>query len=165
MITESTNEIREIDLTMADKRPTPIIRDTDELLRRAIEAIEYNRIDEAVGLMRQAAQIAPDSHDIQLVLGLALMRAMEMGEAIAAFEAAIVLEPSSFFAHFRLGEAYLRVGVPIRARETLDRALQLSSSPEHRAMVRTIMSLEAKRSLGRVWRPDFSKILRRGKPE
>jgi len=148
------------------KRPTPIVRDADVLLRRGIEAIEYDRIEEAVGLLRQAAEFAPGSHDVQLVYGVALMRALKMHDAIAVLETAIGLNPSSFFAHFRLGEAYMRVGVPTRAKEYLDRALQLSGSKEQRDMVRQLLSVETRHAGRRAWRPDFSKLLgrRKGKP-
>jgi Tfp pilus assembly protein PilF len=158
-------ELTAQDLTMASKRPTPIVRDADTLLRRGMEALEFNRNEEAVGVMRQAAELAPDSHDVQLVLGLALMRSMELQEAIAAFEAAIAIDPQSFFAHFRIAEAYMRVGVPTRAKEYLDTAMQVSVTPEQRQMVRQLLSLEAKRAPTRVWRPDFSRLLKRNKPK
>ncbi len=143
------------------RRPTPIVRDADALLRRGIEAVEFDRIDEAVGLLRQAAQLAPESHDVQLVLGIALMRALEMSEAIAALEAAIALQPKSFFAHFRIGEAYMRVGVPTRAKEYLNQALQLSTAKDQRDMVRRLLAIEGERAPRRAWRPDFSKLLGR----
>ncbi|MDO8431737.1 MAG: hypothetical protein Q7S58_04920 [Candidatus Binatus sp.] len=149
---------------MANKRPTPIVRDADALLRRGMEALEFDRIDEAVGVLRQAAEIAPDSHDVQLIYGVALMRAMEMYPAIAALEAAIALDPQSFFAHFRIAEAYMRVGVPSRAKEYLDTAMQISVTPEQRKMVRELASLEAKRAPLRVWRPDFVGLLRKKAP-
>lgn len=145
------------------KRPTPIVRDADVLLRRGIDAIEYDRIEEAVGVLRQAAGLAPDSHDVQLVYGIALMRALEMHEAIAVLETAIALSPRSFFAHFRLGEAYMRVGVPTRAKDFLDQALKLSGSKEQRDMVRQLLSVETKHAGRRAWRPDFNKLLGRGK--
>jgi Tfp pilus assembly protein PilF len=150
---------------MANKRPTPIVRDADVLLSRGIEAIEFDRIDEAVGLMRQAAELAPDSHDVQLVLGIALMRAIDLSGAIAAFETAIGLEPRSFFAHFRIAEAYMRVGVPTRAKEYLSQAMELSQSQEQRQMIRQLLSLEARVAPKRAWRPDFSRLLGRRGPK
>jgi Tfp pilus assembly protein PilF len=148
---------------MANKRPTPIVRDADTLLSRGIEAVEYDRIDEAVGVLRQAAELAPDSHDVQLVLGIALMRAIDLSGAIAAFETAIALEPGSFFAHFRIAEAYMRVGVPTRAKEYLAKAMQLSQSQDQRQMVRQLLSLEARVAPKRAWRPDFSRLLSKKK--
>ncbi len=147
------------------RRPTPIVRDADVLLRRGMEAVEYGRIEEAVGMLRQASEIEPDSHDVFLVLGIALIRAVEMSEAIAALETAITLDPKSFYAHFRLAEAYLRVGVPTRGKEYLDQAMQLSESVEQRKMVRELLALDAKRGARRIWRPDFTKLLRRKGPE
>ena len=113
---------------MANRRPTPIVRDAEALLARGIEAVEYDRIEEAVGVLRQAAELAPDSHDVQLVLGIALMRSIDLSGAIAAFETAIELQPRSFFAHFRMGKATMRVGIPSRTKEYLGEALQMSTT-------------------------------------
>jgi len=157
-------EIHNQESEMANKRPTPIVRDADALLARGIEAIEFDRIEEAVGVLRQAAELVPDSHDIQLVLGIALMRAIEPSGAIAAFETAIELQPQSFFAHFRLGEAYMRIGVPTRAREYLSLALKVSTTRDQRDMVRKLLSIETQRAPRRAWRPDFSKLIG-GKPK
>jgi len=150
---------------MATKRPTPIIRDADALLARGITAVEYDRIDEAVGLLRQAAEMVPDSHDVHLALGIALMRATDLSGAIAAFETAIGIDSKSFFAHFRIAEAYMRIGVPTRAKEYLSQAMQLSQTLEQRQMVRQLLSLEAKVAPRRAWRPDFSRLLGKPKPK
>ncbi len=158
-------EVAAQDQMMANKRPTPIVRDADALLLRGMEALEFNRIDEAVGVLRQAAELAPDSHDVQLIFGVALMRAMEMYPAIAALETAIALDPQSFFAHFRIAEAYMRMGVPSRAKEYLDTAMQISVTPEQRQMVRELASLEARRAPTRVWRPDFLTRLSKRTPK
>ena len=114
-----------------------------------------------MGVLRQAAELAPDSHDVQLVLGIALMRSIDLSGAIAAFETAIELQPRSFFAHFRMGEAYMRVGIPSRAKEYLGEALQMSTTREQRDMVRKLLSLEHARAPRRAWRPDFTKLVRR----
>jgi Flp pilus assembly protein TadD len=146
------------------KRPTPIVRDADALLRRGIEAVEYDRIEEAMGALRQAAQLAPESPEVMLVLGIALMRGMEMQEALNVLESAVTLAPESFYARFRLGECYMRIGVPTRAREELRVAMDVSTTAEERRMVRKLLSLEDARSPKRVWRPDFMALVRRRKP-
>jgi tetratricopeptide (TPR) repeat protein len=147
---------------MVSKGPTPIVRDAAALLRRGIEELEFERIEEAVGLLRQAASLDAESHDIWLALGIALMRSLEIPEALGALEKAVELEPKSFFAHFRTAELYLRVGVPIRAREELRLAMDLSTSPEQRQMVRQLLRADDERNSRRIWRPDFSRLL--GKP-
>ncbi len=146
------------------KRPTPIVRDADALLRRGIEAVEYDRIDEAMGVLRQAAELAPESPEVMLVLGIALMRGMEMQQALSVLESAVTLAPDSFYPRFRLGECYMRIGVPTRAREELRVAMDLSKTAEERKLVRKLLSLEDARSSKRIWRPDFMSLGRRRKP-
>ena len=41
---------------LAMAKPTPIVRDADALLRRGIEALERERHEEAVVLLRQAVE-------------------------------------------------------------------------------------------------------------
>jgi tetratricopeptide (TPR) repeat protein len=146
------------------KRPTPIVRDVDTLLKRGIEAVEYDRIDEALGVLRQAAQLAPESADVMLVFGIALMRGMEMQEALNVLESAVTLAPDSFYPRFRLGECYMRIGVPTRAREELRVAMDLSTTAEERRLVRKLLSIEDARSPKRIWRPDFLALVSRRKP-
>jgi len=71
---------------LAMAKPTPIVRDADALLRRGIEALERERHDEAVVLLRQAVSLAEQPADGFLALGIALMRTMRMHEAMAALE-------------------------------------------------------------------------------
>ena len=56
----------------ADKKPTPIIRDAEQLLRRGIDALEHDRFEEAAGLLKQAVDLAPESPMASLALGIAL---------------------------------------------------------------------------------------------
>jgi Tfp pilus assembly protein PilF len=147
------------------KQPTPIVRDAEALLHRGIEALERERHEEAVVLLRQAVGLDEQSADGFLALGIALMRTMRMHEAMAALERAVVLAPQSFYPRLRMAELYMRVGVPTRAKEELDRAMDLSQTPEQRQMVRTLMAVEAQRAPKRIWCPDFTKLLRPRKPK
>ena len=150
---------------LAMAKPTPIVRDADALLRRGIEALERERHEEAVVLLRQAVSLAEQSADGFLALGIALMRTMRMHEAMAALERAIALAPEAFYPRLRMAELYMRVGVPTRAKEEMVRAMDLSQSPEQRQMVRTLMAVDAERAPKRAWRPDFSKLMKRRKPK
>jgi tetratricopeptide (TPR) repeat protein len=143
------------------RQPTPIVRDADKLFRRGVDALERNRFDEAAGLLRQAAELAPQSSAVHLALGIALTRLTEIPAAFAALETAIALDPKGFFPHFRMGELYLRVGVPTRGKEELQLAMDLSAAPEQRSMVRELLAFDAKRAPKRAWRPDFSRIIGR----
>ena len=48
---------------VADKKPTPIIRDAEHLFRRGIDALEHDRFEEAAGLLQQAVGLALESAD------------------------------------------------------------------------------------------------------
>jgi Tfp pilus assembly protein PilF len=150
---------------LAMAKPTPIVRDADALLRRGIEALERERHEEAVVLLRQAVDLAEQSADGFLALGIALMRTMRMHEAMAALERAVALAPEAFYPRLRMAELFMRIGVPTRAKEEMARAMDLSQSPEQRQMVRTLMAVEASRAPKRAWRPDFSKLIKRRKPK
>ena len=142
------------------KKSTPIIRDVQVLLRRGIDLIERNHFEEAAGVLHQASELEPDLAMIYLALGIALGRLLRIPEAMAALEKAAELDPKGFYPRFRLGELYMRVGVPTRAREELQHALDLSTKLEERKMVRELLAVDTKREAKRAWRPDFLRLVR-----
>lgn len=150
----------ETSATMSAKRPVSMIRDPETVLSRGIEALERERIEEAMGLLRQAADLAPRSARAWLALGIAATRALEIGEATTALKTAIELEPGSFYAHFRLAQLYMRVGVPTLARTELDTAMDVSEDEGQRALARQLIALDKQRASKRIWRPDFSRLRR-----
>jgi Tfp pilus assembly protein PilF len=147
------------------KPPTPIVRDAEALLRRGIEALERERHEEAVVLLRQLVALDAQSANGFLALGIALMRTMRIQEAMGALDRAVALAPQAFYPRLRMAELYMRIGVPSRAKEEMDRAMELSQTPEQRQMVRALLSVEAQRAPRRIWRPDFAKLLKRRKPK
>jgi tetratricopeptide (TPR) repeat protein len=148
-------------LFMEGKRPTPIVRDAHALLVRGIDALERNRIDEAVGLLRQSLDFDSHSFHCHLALGIALTKALEIPAAEQELETAIRLEPNNFYAHLRMAELFQRVGVPTRAQEELRIALDLARGPEEKKIARDLLTAEERRDYRRAWRPDFSKLLGR----
>lgn len=144
-------------------RSIPIIRDPEVLLVRGVELIERNHFEEAAGVLAQAVEIGPPSSMMFLAFGIALGRLLRIPEATEALEKAVELEPAGFYPRYRLGELYLRVGVPTKAREHLQLAMDLSSDPEQRKMVRELLASDDRRGSKRVWRPDFSRLFRRGR--
>ena len=150
---------------MDPKRPTPIVRDAHALLVRGIDALERNHIEEAVGLLRQTVQLDAQSFYGHLALGIALTKALEIPAAQAALETAISLDPKSFYAHLRMAEMYQRVGVPTRAKEELQVALDLAQSREEKKIARDLLNAEERRNPRRAWRPDFTKLIRKAVPK
>lgn len=143
------------DSVMASK-PTPIISDVDALFRRGVEALEYERFEEAAALLKQAVNLAPDWPEAFLGLGIARTRLLQIPEAIEALETAIRLAPRSFYPHFRLAQLYLRVGVPTKARQEIDRAMEVSENSEQRRLARELRAIDTRQGAKRIWRPDFS---------
>ena len=158
-----------LDTTLArgmDRKPaTPIIRDAHSLLSRGIEALERERIDEAVGLLRQAVGLDARSFLGQLALGIAFTKALDIPAAQEALEIAVSLEPENFYVHLRTAELYHRIGVPGRVKEELRAALDFARTPEEKKMVRTLLALDQAREPRRAWRPDFRSLLRKGRPK
>lgn len=145
-------------------RSTPIIRDPEVLLLKGIDLIERDRLEEAAGVLGQAAELAPDAPMIFLALGIALGRLLRVPEAVEALEKAAELDPKGFYPRFRLGELYLRVGTPTLARQELERAMDLSSNSEERKMARDLLLADSKRAVKRAWRPDFLLLRRWRRP-
>jgi tetratricopeptide (TPR) repeat protein len=152
-------------VSMDAKRPTPIVRDAHALLVRGIDALERNHIDEAVGLLRQSVELDAHSFYGNLALGIALTKALQIPAAEQALETAIRLEPKNFYAHLRMAELFQRVGVPTRAKEELQIALDLAETAEQKKTARDLLTSEERRDARRAWRPDFSKVLRRPRRE
>jgi len=158
------NEILQDESVMADLKPTPIIRDAEQLLRRGVEALERDRFEEAAGLLRQAVDQAPEAPIAWLALGVALVRLLRIPEATGALEKAIALDPQGFYPHFRMAEMYLRIGLVAQAEEELTLAMDLSTSDYERRLVRELRAVDRKRAPRRIWRPDFTRLLGR-KPQ
>jgi Flp pilus assembly protein TadD len=141
---------------VADRKPTPIIRDAEQLLRRGIDALEHDRFEEAAGLLRQTVDLTPESPTAWLALGIALVRLLRVPEATAALENAIALDPEAFYPHFRMAELCMRVGLVAQAEEELTRAMDLSTNDYERRLVRELRAVDRKRAPRRIWRPDFA---------
>ena len=87
--------ISQDDGLVVGNKPTPIIRDAEQLLRRGIDALEHDRFEEAAGMLKQAVDLAPESPMASLALGIALVRLLRIPEATAALENAIALDPEA----------------------------------------------------------------------
>jgi tetratricopeptide (TPR) repeat protein len=141
---------------MAGKHATPIVRHFPILLARGIDAIERNHIHEAVGLLRQAVQVDSESFYGNLALGIALTKALQIPAAEAALEKAVSIEPGNFWAHLRMAQLHLRVGVPKLARQSLETALNVATTAGEKKIARDLLDAEARREPKRTRRLDFS---------
>jgi tetratricopeptide (TPR) repeat protein len=72
--------------------------------------LEMNQPSDALNHARLAAQIAPNSVNVQLALGKAAMATHDQSTALAAFKAAGALDPESPEAHYLLSRVYTAQG-------------------------------------------------------
>jgi predicted TPR repeat methyltransferase len=99
------------------------------VLVRALLAV--NDVSAALSLARELASLNLDSAEVAFLLGEALARADALPAAIAEFNRALRLDPSSGEARFALAQAWLDAGEPERAEAALEAA---EDAPQHGAL-------------------------------
>ncbi len=98
------------------------------LLARARRCVEGGRLDEAIGLLRKAADLAPAMAAIHHDIGYLCLGSGRFGEAADAFRAAVGAEPGFALAHVRLGAALQATGDVEAALASYGRAAELDGS-------------------------------------
>ena len=83
------------------------------------------RLDEAMGIARHLEQSQPRDPRAALLRGGVLLERRDFAGALAAFEAALKLDPRLADAHRGAGQAYERLRQPARAADAYRRALAL----------------------------------------
>jgi Flp pilus assembly protein TadD len=72
---------------------TTTAADVPRLEREAREAVEAGRIDDALGALRRAAEVAPEDAEVFFMLGVVALRAGRLDEAETALARAVALAP------------------------------------------------------------------------
>ncbi len=126
-------------------------------LDKGKEALERSHLSEAIESLRLATEADPHSIQAYLYLGIALAMDSQVYEAIDSFEAALALSPKDFMVNLKLAELYFRLCVPDKGHKHLVTAMEASSTPQERQLVRTVLSQEAERGKRRIDRPTFGK--------
>jgi Flp pilus assembly protein TadD len=80
------------------------------LLNLATVLIDRNQLDEALPLLQQAAQIAPNDWKILAQLGRLYMEKADLKAARDVLERAVAIEPQRGSLHFQLGQVYKKSG-------------------------------------------------------
>ncbi len=97
-------------------------------IAQAIRELRAGRPSGAVGPLREAVALQPDSASLQHDLGLACLETGGLQEAADAFRRAVALRSGYTDAHFRLGLALERIGDLRGAVVAYDRATELLPS-------------------------------------
>jgi len=99
--------------------------DLDDLLDRAFDAVDADRLDEAEALCRQVLAIAPGTFDAILLLGVLTGESGRTALAIQFLRDAIAIDPSSVDAHLHLGGLLRAEGRLAEAISALETAVRL----------------------------------------
>jgi len=94
------------------------------------KAIERKDWTAAIAALEKAAARNPNDADAQNLLGYANRKLGNMDAAFKHYDRALALDPKHLGAHEYLGEAYLMVGKPDKAREQLAALQKLCKSCE-----------------------------------
>lgn len=100
---------------------------TDENPSRedGLQLLQTGELEASIECLREVLDSDPMDARALNYLGAACAKKGEMGEAIAAFESAVEIEPTHK-TYFNLGVAYEMIGSPANARSAFSRALQLN---------------------------------------
>ncbi len=121
------------------------------------DALEQGQFSEAIEGLRRAVEADSRSIEAHLYLGMALVKDAQVYEAVDIFEAGLAQSPKDFMLNLKLAELYLGLCVPDKGRKHLLTAMEASSTPQERELVRRLMSREAERGVRRINRPTFEK--------
>jgi tetratricopeptide (TPR) repeat protein len=103
----------------AGAQPSPV----EALRREAFRAASEQRWDEAIAILRKAAETDPRNAAVRLDLGESLKFTGRLSEAISQLTQALEIEPANEPAALALGDAYRRVPNYDEARATLEKAV------------------------------------------
>ena len=126
-------------------------------LAKGKDALEQGQISEAIESLRRAIEADSSSIEAHIYLGMALVKDAQVYEAVDIFEAGLTQSPKDFMLNLKLAELYLGLCVPEKGRKHLLTAMEASSTPQERELVRTLLSREAEREKRRIHRPTFGK--------
>jgi len=112
-------------------------------------------MEEAISLLEQAVALGMDTAETRTMVGVACARHHQIERALEHLEHAVALDPNGFAARCGLGELYMRLCVPEKAREHLAASLECATTREQRAYVQSLLREERARDRRRIYRPSF----------
>ena len=102
--------------------------DVKDQYERALVAMNYNLVDQAITHLNNAISMAPDYYPSYYLLGVAYTQKMDYRAAAAAFEKCLELKPDNSEARVRLGDVYKRLGLLDKAEEEFKKAYAIDES-------------------------------------
>ena len=97
-------------------------------------------LDRALELARVALRGLPESPEVSNTLGLVYLKKGSLELAIPALKMSVDKDPQNAMYQVHLGLAYAKSGDTARARQTLERALELKPDPSNAQEARTALA-------------------------
>jgi Flp pilus assembly protein TadD len=99
--------------------------------KRAVEALEEERYEEAIELLLEVTEAAPEAAPAHLNLGMAYVEIGELESASESLEMAVELHPRNPVAHNELGIAQRKMGLFLEAKQSYETALAIFPGFHH----------------------------------
>jgi len=112
---------------------------------------------EALQKLEEAVACAPHYSDGYVGLGIAYAMTSQVYPALDSFERAAELDPTNFYAHFKLAQFHFKLRIPDKGYEAAGRALNCATTLEEKRLVAQILKEERGREAGGVRRPSWSR--------
>jgi Tfp pilus assembly protein PilF len=95
----------------------------------ALSLMWQSRLDDSLHQIKRAQELDPLSLVINANLGFILTSAQQYDQAIEQFRKTLEMDANFAYAHYRLGQMYVRKGIYGEAIPELERAISLSEGP------------------------------------
>jgi tetratricopeptide (TPR) repeat protein len=89
--------------------------------------LTLDRLDESIGPLEKAVELAPNNPKTHLRLGMVYARKNRLTEAQVHLEAAVRLDPNDAPSHYQLGRYYKQVNDPAAAKKEFDRVAEIQN--------------------------------------
>jgi tetratricopeptide (TPR) repeat protein len=121
--------------------------------RKGTEWLALGESEHALAAFEHALEHAPDYSDAHIGMGIAHALCSNIYPAIDHLQLATEVEPSSFYAHFKLSQLYFKLRVPAKGYEAARAALNCSRNVTERQIVSQLLREERAREHDSIARP------------
>ena len=125
--------------------------------RDGVERLNVGEPESALMAFKQALEHSPNMPDAHVGVGVAYALCSEIYPAIDHLEHAVELEPTSFHAHFKLGQLYFKLRVPQKGYQQAKLALQCASTMPERQLIAQLLREERARENNGISRPSLNR--------
>jgi Tfp pilus assembly protein PilF len=137
--------------------PATLAGEASRFFQEGIEFLGVGEPREAIVRLEEVVARAPHYSNGHVGLGIAYAMDSQVYPALDHFEKAAEVDPSNFYAHFKLAQFHFKLRVPKKGYEEAARALKCASSVEEKKLVAQILKEERQREAAGVRRPTWDR--------